>query len=185
MGTGWSAQGRRRRMPAVNTDPTEGPMTDTTTLAAARVLAPEDGDRARFFADDIVVKERRGAFDIWTAEIHAGCEPPMHIHHREDEWLCVIEGRITAFVDGAEIAVGAGSIGFLPRGVAHTYAVDTGVARMIAINSPGGFASMFGDVERAFAGEMPDAPRPQDGAVMGPVFEAYGIEMVGPNPRYA
>jgi quercetin dioxygenase-like cupin family protein len=160
-------------------------MTDTSTAAAARVIAADGGERAQFFADEIVVKERGDALDLWTATIHAGCEPPMHIHHREDEWLCVLDGRITAFVDGAEIAIGAGSIGFLPRGVAHTYAVETGTARMLAINSPGGFASMFGDVQRAFAGTMPDAPRPQDGAVMGPVFEAYGIEMVGPNPRYA
>lgn len=160
-------------------------MTDVTPApATARLITPEDGALARFFADEIVVKERGDALDLWTATIHAGCEPPMHIHHREDEWLCVLEGRITAFVDGAEIPVEAGSIGFLPRGVAHTYAVDTGVARMLAINSPGGFAAMFGDVERAFAGAMPAAPRPEDGAVMGPVFEAYGIEMVGPNPRY-
>src|SRR6202008_4267840 len=119
---------------------------------------------------------------IWSATIHAGCEPPMHVHHREDEWLYVIEGRITAFVDGRELELGAGSLGCLPRGVPHTYAVDSGSARMLAINTPGGFAGMFGYIERALGTDMPAAPRPEDGAVMGPAFEAYGIEMVGPNP---
>lgn len=161
-------------------------MTDTIAIAQeARALRPGAGERARFFADEIVVKERRPELDIWQATIHAGCEPPLHVHRREDEWLYVVEGRITAFVDGRELELTAGDLGFLPRGVPHTYAVDTGTARMLAVNSPGGFAGMFGDVERAFGAAMPAAPRPEDGAVMAPVFEAYGVEMVGPNPRYA
>lgn len=161
-------------------------MTDTATRTPdARVMNAGAGQTARFFADEIVVKERRPELDIWQATIHAGCEPPLHIHHREDEWLYVVEGRITAFVDGRELELAAGDLGCLPRGVPHTYAVDTGTARMLAVNSPGGFVGMFGDVERAIGGAMPAAPRPEDGAAMAPVFDAYGIEMVGPNPRYA
>jgi quercetin dioxygenase-like cupin family protein len=165
----------------------EHPMTDTAVSVspAAAVLAPAEGERARFFADVITVKERRPELDVWTAEIHAGCEPPLHVHHREDELIFVLEGRITAFVDGRELDVAAGAIARLPRGLAHTYAVESGSARVLTINTPGGFAGMFAEVERAFGGAMPPAPRPEDGAVMGPVFEAHGIEMVGPNPRYA
>lgn len=145
----------------------------------------DTGQRARFFADEIVIRERRPELDIWQATVHPGCEPPLHVHHREDEWLYVVEGRITAFVDGRELELAAGSLGHLPRGLPHTFAVDTETARMLGVNSPGGFASMFVDVEAAFDGDMPAAPRPEDGALMGPVFEVYGIEMVGPNPRYA
>jgi quercetin dioxygenase-like cupin family protein len=161
-------------------------MTDTFSIdPVARIVEAGDGERARFFADEIVVKERRPELDIWLATIHAGCEPPLHVHRREDEWLYVIEGRITAFVDGRELEIGAGGLGCLPRGVPHTYAVDSGTAHMLAVNTPGGFAGMFGDVERALGAGMADAPRREDAAAMGPVFEAYGIEMVGPNPRYA
>lgn len=173
-------------MAAVKRTDQETALSDTATNSpAASVMDPADGDRARFFADEIVVKERRSELDLWTATIHAGCEPPLHVHRREDEWLHVLEGRITAFVDGRELAVAAGSTAFLPRGVAHTYAVDSGAARVLAVNSPGGFAGMFAELERAFGGDLPATPRPEDGAVMGPVFDAYGIEMVGPNPRYA
>ncbi len=156
-----------------------------TTGITAAVITAEQGDRARFFADELVVKERRPELDIIAATIRAGCEPPLHVHHREDEWLYLIEGRLTAFVGGQELELAPGGLACLPRGVAHTYAVDTGEARMLVLASPGGFAGMFGEVERAFGGDMPAAPRPEDGAVMGPVFDAYGIEMVGPNPRYA
>jgi quercetin dioxygenase-like cupin family protein len=164
----------------------EEAMTDTTAIdLPARVLDAGQGETARFFADEIVVKERRPELDIWQATINAGCEPPLHVHHREDEWLYVVEGRITAFVEGREIEIGPGGLGCLPRGVPHTYAVDTGTARMLVVNTPGGFAGMFADVERALGADVPAAPRPEDGAAMAPVFEAYGIEMVGPNPRYA
>lgn len=162
-------------------------MSDTavTTATSAAVLAADEGRHARFFADEIAVKERRPELDIWTATIHAGCEPPLHVHHREDEWLYVLEGRVTAFVDGQELALSAGAIARLPRGVPHTYAVETGRARVLVVNGPGGFAGMFADAERALGTDMPPAPRPEDGALIAPVFERYGVEMVAPNPRYA
>jgi quercetin dioxygenase-like cupin family protein len=155
------------------------------TTATGRFLAGEEGDTARFFADEIVLKERQAAFDLSVAVLHAGCEPPLHVHQREDEWFYVLEGAITAFVGEDEFALAAGDLVFLPRGVPHTYAVDTGVARLLVVNSPGGFALMFADIVAAFGGEMPAAPDPGAGELMAPVFDAYGIVMSGPNPRHA
>ena len=168
-------------------------MTDTAVAAVAAapiaptaaVLAADEGERARFFADQITVKERRAEHDVWIAEIHAGCEPPLHVHQREDELLFVLEGRITAFADGRELELTAGATALLPRGQAHTYAVESGRARMLVVNTPGGFAGMFAAIERAFGSDMPATPRPQDGGTMAPVFAQFGLEMVGPNPRYA
>jgi quercetin dioxygenase-like cupin family protein len=150
-----------------------------------RVHAAGEGAITRFFADHIAVKEQRTELDIWEAVIHAGCEPPLHVHQREEEWIYVIQGAITAFLESEEIAIPTGSTAFLPRGVPHTYAVDTGEARVLAVNSPGGFAGMFADLAVAYRGEMPDAPGPEAGELMTPVFDAYGIATVGPNPRYA
>ncbi len=67
------------------------------------------------------------------------------------------QGAITAFVGSEEIAIATGSTALLPRGVPHTYAVDTGEARVVAVNSPCGFAGMFADLAAAYRGEMPDA----------------------------
>jgi quercetin 2,3-dioxygenase len=42
-----------------------------------------------------------------------------HLHHREEEWMFVLEGRGIAEIDGAELEVGPGDfLGFAP-GVAH------------------------------------------------------------------
>lgn len=42
-----------------------------------------------------------------------------HVHHREEEWLYVLEGRGVAEVDGAEHEVGPGDFLGYPPGVAH------------------------------------------------------------------
>lgn len=157
----------------------------SNVTATARVHAAGQGATVRFFADEIVVKEQGPALDILETVLHAGCEPPLHIHEREDEWAFVLEGGITVFVQGEEIAIGQRGFAFLPRGVPHTYAVDTGEARVLAVISPGGFARMFGELVAAYGGDMPPVPGPEASELMGPVFDSYGIGMVGANPRYA
>jgi uncharacterized cupin superfamily protein len=42
-----------------------------------------------------------------------------HLHHREEEWLYVLEGRGVAEVDGAELELGPGDFLGFPPGVAH------------------------------------------------------------------
>ena len=41
--------------------------------------------------------------------MHAGDEPPMHTHTREDETLYIVDGAITAYVGAQKIEVEAGS----------------------------------------------------------------------------
>jgi quercetin dioxygenase-like cupin family protein len=50
-----------------------------------------------------------GEWAVVEWEVHAGDEPPIHTHTREDETLCVLEGSITAFVGDQRIDVEAGS----------------------------------------------------------------------------
>lgn len=153
--------------------------------AASRVYGAGEGDTARLFADEITVKEQRPELDMFEAVLHSGSEPPLHIHRREDEWLYVVSGAITVFNRGEELPVTQGSLVFLPRGIAHTYAVDSGTARVLAVNSPGGFARMFHDLATAVGNHMPPGPGPEAGELMGPVYDAYGVVMVAPNPRHA
>ncbi len=43
----------------------------------------------------------------------------FHLHHREEEWLYVLDGRGTAEVDDREVAVAAGDFLGFPPGTAH------------------------------------------------------------------
>ncbi len=44
---------------------------------------------------------------------------PFHVHHREEEWIYVLEGRGILEVDDAEHEVGPGDFAGFPPGVAH------------------------------------------------------------------
>ena len=47
------------------------------------------------------------------------------------------------FVGDGEHDAPAGACALLPRGVPHTFAVESGSARMLVVCTPGGFEGMF------------------------------------------
>jgi hypothetical protein len=59
-----------------------------------------------------------------------------------------------------------------PRGIPHTFTVESPNARFLVMNTPGGFEHMF---------EL--APKTIEDAVRA--LKAYDIEVVGPHPRQA
>lgn len=50
----------------------------------------------------------------------------FHVHHREEEWVYVVEGRGVAEVDEAQHAIGPGDFLGFPPGVAHLVRNDSG-----------------------------------------------------------
>src|SRR5258708_38516595 len=47
--------------------------------------------------------------------------PPLHRHHREDEWLYVLDGEITIQIDGERAVAGPGTMAFAARGTVHAF----------------------------------------------------------------
>jgi quercetin dioxygenase-like cupin family protein len=70
--------------------------------------------------------------------LHAGDEPPMHTHTREDETLYVLAGAITAFIADQRIDVEAGSYAALPKNIPHGLAVRGEEARLLITLEPAG-----------------------------------------------
>jgi quercetin dioxygenase-like cupin family protein len=70
--------------------------------------------------------------------VRAGDEPPVHSHTREDETVYVIDGAITAYVDGENIEVEAGSYAALPKNVPHGVTVRGEEARLLITLEPAG-----------------------------------------------
>jgi quercetin dioxygenase-like cupin family protein len=99
-----------------------------------------------------------------------GDEPPLHVHSREDEWFYLLEGEITFHVGGEDLHGSAGSFVFVPRGIAHTFTVETPNARFLLFNTPGGFERMF---ER----------NPQSIEQAAVALVDFGMDIVGPHPR--
>lgn len=161
-------------------------MRSDTTPSARVPATPQIGDRVRSFSDEIHVLFAGSALDVFEFRSVAGGEPPLHVHEREDEWFYILDGTLTAYVDGSERQARAGELVHLPRGVAHTFALDTPTLRVLQVNAPGGFVAMFFAIAGVFADrDMPPAPGPEHMADLGPIFARHQITVAGPNPRYS
>lgn len=136
------------------------------------VLAPGGGEPMSWFADTVTLKASTPAIGVFEAAIRPGSEPPLHVHSREDEWLYVLEGEANVHAGDEAHPAPAGAFVFLPRGVPHTFTVESSIARLLFVNAPGGFERMF---------EL--APTTPEQAVQA--LNEFGVEVVGPPPREA
>jgi mannose-6-phosphate isomerase-like protein (cupin superfamily) len=102
--------------------------------------------------------------------------PPLHRHQREDEWFYVLEGQYIFEVDGQQIPAGPGCSLFAPRGTAHTFQnVGDKPGRMLVVMEPAGCDDFFIELDAA----TKDMKQPDPAAVV-PIFEKYGLELLGP-----
>ena len=95
------------------------------------------GARCRILADSESTDGSYGLIDM--IEVPAGDMPPLHIHHTQEEGFLLLEGELSLFLPGREIALKAGEFVLAPRGVPHTYQVGDAPARFLVVSLPGGF----------------------------------------------
>jgi len=122
-----------------------------------------------------------GRFSVVEALAVRATEPPIHIHHHEDEAWYVIDGHMTFHVDGKAYEAPSGSFVLAPQGLPHTFTVDTEPTRVLVFAAPSGFEHFA--LELGVPASSDEAP--PDLAMPTPdVLEAvggrYGIEVVGP-----
>lgn len=77
-----------------------------------------------------------------------GNEPPRHVHENEDELFFVVQGRLTAFRGKEQLTVDAGHAVLLPRGIPHTFKIQSESARWLNFISPAGFEEFFRELGR-------------------------------------
>jgi len=127
------------------------------------------GSPARILVDGATAG---GAYCLVEASAPQGDMPPLHLHHADDEAFYVLEGRLTLFVGERTIDVAAGSCAFAPRGVPHTYRVESDAARWLVAGSPAGFDAFVRDVAAAGSDVAP--------AELATISGRHGIELLGP-----
>lgn len=148
-----------------------------------------------WFMDALVsvrVSGREGADGVSVLEfrLSAGDSPPLHLHRTEDEVFVVLEGQVRFRLGaaGAERTAGPGETLLAPKGVPHTYRVQSADgARLLTITAKGDFErfvrEMARPAERAERAELPargGAPTPEMMAKLTETAGRYGIEFVGP-----
>ena len=126
-----------------------------------------------------------GRFAVVEALAFRSTEPPLHIHHHEDEAWFILDGKMTFYVGDEAIEAAAGSFVLAPMGLPHTFTVDVEPTRVLVLAAPAGFEHFALELGAPASSDSPPSdlslPAPE---VLGPVAERYGIEVVGP-PRRA
>ena len=120
-------------------------------------------------------------------ETHAshGDSPPLHVHQTEDEIFHVLEGELRVRPGDAEVRIGAGETILAPKGVPHTYRVESPAgARWLVITRRGDFERFVRALSRpAERPELPAAqgpPTPEQADALAAAAREHGIELVGP-----
>jgi mannose-6-phosphate isomerase-like protein (cupin superfamily) len=111
-----------------------------------------------------------------------GSGPPIHVHHREDEWFYVLDGELTFWVGGRIIKAPTGSFVYGPRDTPHTFTVTSPQARSLVVTEPAGFEKFMRALgEPAASLTIPPAgvPLPSREKIMTAAAE-FGPEILGP-----
>jgi quercetin dioxygenase-like cupin family protein len=126
----------------------------------------------------------QGQLAVLEAVVSRAAEPPLHIHHREDEAWYVLDGHINFHVAQQVIEAKTGSFVFAPMGIPHAFTVEAEPTRVLVFATPSGFEGFVRDLGVPADGEdePPDltVPGPE---ILGPVGDRYGIEVIGPPLR--
>ena len=123
-----------------------------------------------------------GRYGLIEVVVPAGLGSPWHVHPEEDEWFYVLEGEVTVWVADTKLSLTPGSFAFGPKGVPHTFYVETGVARMLVGFAPmqfEGFQREVGEpaLERVLP---PPADGPPNIERLIPIAKRNGFEILGP-----
>jgi mannose-6-phosphate isomerase-like protein (cupin superfamily) len=114
-----------------------------------------------------------------------GDSAPLHVHHTEDELFHLLEGELRMRAGDADVTIAAGETLLAPKGVPHTYRVESREgARWLVITRRGDFERFVRSQSRpAERPELPTPhgpPTPEQLEALAAAAGNYGIELVGP-----
>jgi quercetin dioxygenase-like cupin family protein len=123
-----------------------------------------------------------GRLSVFQSTMPEGFSPPRHIHTREDEVFLVLDGEVMFDIDGDRLLAGAGVSVFMPRDVPHTFRIQSPVARILGIMTPGACEQLFRNLGVPADERMLPAPGqvPFDVAAMMAEQTRLGTIVVGP-----
>ncbi|OHV81054.1 cupin domain-containing protein [Rhizobium sp. LCM 4573] len=105
---------------------------------------------------------------------------PIHVHARDDETVYIIEGELTAVIDGETRRLTAGQSIFLKRGVPHRLMNTTGrPARYILIATPALFDKFLAEAGRELKqDETAGPPTPEEIDRLKNASPKFGITLL-------
>jgi quercetin dioxygenase-like cupin family protein len=127
-------------------------------------------------------KDTNGQYGLIELVVPEGVGSPWHVHPEEDEWFYVLEGEVTVWVADTRHSLKAGSFAFGPKGVPHTFYVESGEARFLVGFSPMDFEGFLREVgepapERVVPPPLDEHPEMER---LAPIAERNGMKILGP-----
>ncbi len=113
-------------------------------------LGPDDGEALWFNGALGILKataeQTDGRFTVYELRIPRGFAAPLHSHKNEDEFFLVLSGQVR-LQHGDDVIEGVpGSLAYTPRGIGHSFHVDSDEARLLLFFGPAGVEGFFRDV---------------------------------------
>ena len=121
---------------------------------------------------------------IIEARAPYGASPPMHVHRNQDEYFHILEGSMRFSVGGRESIAHAGQTVVAPKGVPHSFRVESkpGV-RVLTITKGPDFETLVREMGAATElTEVTEAmmPTPEQIGMLVAACARNNIEVVGP-----
>jgi len=154
--------------------------------SGAYALGPDDGE-ALWFNGALglmraTAKQTDGRFAAFELRPRRGFAAPLHSHQNEDEFFLVLSGEVR-LQHGDEIVEGVpGSFLYTPKGIGHSFHVDSDEARVLLFFGPAGVEGFFREVAtpaRSFS--LPPAGEPvPDRDTIVEIMGRHGQTVLGP-----
>src|SRR5688572_2729411 len=84
-------------------------------------------------------------FSLIYIEVHKGNEPPAHTHKNEDETYYILEGEIRFRVGDQVLDAKAGDLIHLPKGIPHSFELQSECVKELMWMTPSGLDKWFWD----------------------------------------
>jgi quercetin dioxygenase-like cupin family protein len=126
-------------------------------------------------------EETGGALSVIESWLTPDANPPLHIHHGEDEAILVLEGELDYYLgEGPVRHVGPGEFVFGPRDVPHRFEVLTPEAHTLVFGTPGGGERFFQALGVPAASRALPVPQEPDVEQVVSVAVAHDVEVLPP-----
>jgi quercetin dioxygenase-like cupin family protein len=158
----------------------------------SRKIAPgPDTGSKEFVLAGVVMKrllsgeQTAGQFCLFENKSGGHTRTPIHVHARDDETVYIIEGELTAVIDGQPRRLTAGESIFLPRGIPHQLMNVSGKpGRYILIGSPALFDRFLEEAGRELQrDEAVGPPTPEEIARLRAASPRFGITLLPDWPK--
>lgn len=149
-------------------------------------LGPDDGEALWFNGALGLLRatadQTEGRFAAFELRPRKGFAAPLHAHKHEDEFFLVLSGQIRLQHGDTLVDATPGSFAYTPRGVGHSFHVDSDDARLLLFFGPAGVEGFFRDVAtpaRTLGLPPADEPVP-DREKLIEIMGRHGQTVLGP-----